>query len=116
HDSHAELCSLLLVELKEVIVVLLTDLVAGEDDDILRIISFNKVNVLIDRVGRTLIPVRSGHLLIRGKDMHTAVETVQIPRLSVSDVLIQYQWLILCQNTNRINSWIHAVRQRKVNN
>ena len=35
--------------------------------------------------------------------MHTSKETVQIPRLSIADVFIQNQRLILGQNTHRIN-------------
>ena len=41
--------------------------------------------------------------------MYTSVKAVQIPRLTVSNIFIQYQWLILCQNAYRINSGIDTV-------
>ena len=48
--------------------------------------------------------------------MHTSVETVKIPRLTVSYVLIQYKRLILSKDTYRINAGIDAVRKRKIDN
>ena len=47
--------------------------------------------------------------------MYTSVKAVQIPRLTVSNIFIQYQWLILCQNAYRINSGIDTVGKRKIN-
>ena len=92
------------MELQKVAVILLTDLVAGKDDHILRIISLNKGNVLVNRIGRSLIPIRTACFLIRRQDMNTTVQTVQIPGLSVSDIFIQHQRLILGKDTYRINS------------
>ena len=89
---------------QEITVVLLTDLVSGKNDDILRIISLNERNVLIDRICRSLVPVGSARLLIRRKYMNAAIETVQIPGLSVSDILVQHKGLILSQDSYRINS------------
>ena len=48
HDGHRELCALLLVEAEEVGVILLADLVAGQDDDVLRVITVNEGNVLVN--------------------------------------------------------------------
>ena len=48
--------------------------------------------------------------------MHAAVQSVQIPGLSVSDVLVQYKRLILGEDTHGIDSRIDAVRQRKIDN
>ena len=48
--------------------------------------------------------------------MYSAVKTVEVPRLAVSDILIQYHRLVLGQNSHGINSGIYAVRERKINN
>ena len=97
------------MELQKVTVILFADLVTGKDDHVLGIISLNKGDVLINSICRSLIPVRTACFLVGRKNMYTSVKTIQIPGLSVPYVLIQYHWLVLCQNTNRINSRIHTV-------
>ena len=61
-------------------------------------------NVLIDRVCGSLIPVGAGRFLVRRQYMDSPVETVKIPRLTVSDILIQHHRLVLGQNSNGIDS------------
>ena len=50
---------------------------------------------LINCVRSSLVPVRSGCLLIRWKYMYTTIKTVKIPRLTITDILIQNKRLIL---------------------
>ena len=103
HDSHAELSPFFLVEPEEVAVILLAYLVAGKDDDVLRVIPLNEWDVLLNRIGRTLRPVRAGGFLVGRKHMYPAVQAVQVPRLAVADILIEYQRLILGQDSHGIN-------------
>ena len=46
--------------------------------------------------------------------MDSPVETVKIPRLTVSDILIQHHRLVLGQNSHGINSGIYAVRKWEI--
>ena len=48
--------------------------------------------------------------------MYSAVKTVEVPRLAVSDILIQYHRLVLSQNSHGINSGVYTVREREVDN
>jgi len=80
------------------------------DDHILRVVALDERDVLIDRISSTLIPVRAGSLLIRRQYMHASVQTVQIPWLTVADVLIQNQRLILGKNTYSVDTRVYAVR------
>ena len=114
HDGHRELGVLLLVEAQEVGVILLADLVTGQDDHILGIIPVDEGNILIDRVGRALVPVGAGGLLVGRQHMDAAMQAVQVPRLAVADVLVQDQRLILGQDAHRINVGVDAVGQREV--
>ena len=82
---------------------------SGENDHILRVVALDKRYVLIDGVGSTLVPVRAGGLLIGRQYMDSAVETVQIPWLSVADVLVENQRLILGENTHGIDAGVDAV-------
>ena len=50
HNGNRELCALLLVEAQEVCVVLLADLVTGQDDDILRIVVIDKADILVNGI------------------------------------------------------------------
>ena len=61
HNGHRELCALFLVEAQEVGVVLLADLVAGQDDDVLGIIAVDEADVL------SLIHILYGDLKYRDK-------------------------------------------------
>ena len=92
------------------------DVVAGEDEDILRIIPVNKIDILIDGVGRALIPLGALNLLVRGQDVDTAVVPVQIPRLTVADIIVELQRLILRQDADRVDTGIDTVGERKINN
>ena len=102
------------MEAQEVRVILLADLVTGQDDDILGVIAVNEGQVLIDGVGRALVPVRAGGLLVRRQNVNTAVQAVKVPRLAVADVLVQDEGLILGQDAHRVNVRIDTVGQREV--
>ena len=102
------------MEAQEVRVILLADLVTGQDDDILGIIAVNEGQVLIDGVGGALVPVRAAGLLVGRQDMYAAVQTVQVPRLAVADILIQDKRLILGQNTDGINVGVDTVGEREI--
>ena len=90
------------------------DVVAGEDDDIVRIIALDEGDVLIDRVRGALVPLGFLTLGIGRQDLHAAVAAVQAPRLAVADVLIELERLILRQHADGVNAGIHAVGERKI--
>ena len=102
------------MEAQEVGVVLLADLVAGQDNDVLGIIAVDEANVLIDGVCSAFVPVGAVCLLVRRQGVHTAVQTVQIPRLTVTDVLVQLLGLVLRCDTNGVDIGVDAVGQREV--
>ena len=76
------------MEAEKITVVLLADLVAGKNNNILRIVPFNERNVLINRICSAFVPVRAGSLLIWREYMYTAVKTIQIPGLSISNIFV----------------------------
>jgi hypothetical protein len=114
HNRNTEFSVLFLVETKEITVILFADLVTGKNNHILGIIALNKRNILVNCIRSSLVPVRAGCLLIRREHMNTTIETVKVPRLSIADVLVENQWLILGQDTYGINTGIYAVGKRKV--
>ena len=67
------------MEAEEVGVILLADLVAGQDDDVLRVIAVDEADVLVDGVCSAFVPVGTLCLLIRRQGMDAAVQTVQVP-------------------------------------
>mgnify|MGYP000206961351 CR=1 FL=1 len=73
-----------------------------------------EADILIDGVGSALVPVGAVCLLVRGQGVHTAVQTVQIPRLAVTDVLVQLLGLVLRCDTNGVDIGVDAVGQREV--
>ena len=47
--------------------------------------------------------------------MYTAVLAVKIPRLARANIIIKLKRLVLCKDTNGINTRIYTVRKRKIN-
>ena len=92
------------MELQKIAVILLAYLVTGKNNDIFRIIALDKGYILVNRVCSSLIPVRTAGFLVGRQYMHASVKTVEIPRLSVADILVQYKGLILGQDAYRINA------------
>ena len=95
-------------------IVHLINMVTGEDQHIFRIKTLNKGNVLVNSIGSTLIPFALAVSCVGGQHLGAAVALVKTPGLAVADVLVQFQWLILGQNTDRINVGIDAVTQGEV--
>ena len=72
------------------------------------------MQILVDGIGRPLVPLRPRLLLVGGQDVHPAEGAVQIPGLPVADVVVQDQRLVLGQHPHRVDVRVDAVGQRKV--
>ena len=105
---------MLIMEADHLRIVHLINMVTGKDQHIVRLIALNKGDVLIDGIRRSLIPLRFFALCVRRQNLHTAMGTVQPPRLAVADILIQFQRLILGQNTHSIDLGVDTVGKRKI--
>ena len=79
-------------------------MVSGKNDNILRIVAVNESNVLVNSVCRTLVPFSAESCLIRRQAVRAAVELIQIPGLTVSDIVVKNQRLILGENAYGINT------------
>ena len=106
----------LLVLAEHLVVVHLVDVVAGQDENIFRIIIRDKRDILINCVRRTLVPLRSLAALIRRQDADAAAQAVEIPRLARADVGVEHVRLVLGQHADRIDAGVDAVGKRKINN
>lgn len=84
-------------------------MVARKNENVFGVVSVDKVNVLINGICCALVPFGTRYLLIGGENVNAAVGTVEVPGLSVSDVVVQFKRLILGQNTDGIDAGIHAV-------
>jgi len=105
----------LLVEAEHSGVVHFVDVVAGEDQHVVRVIALDERDILIDGVGRALVPLGVFTLGVGRQDLHAAVRGVEAPRLAVADVLVELQRLILGQNADRVDLGVYAVGKRKIN-
>ena len=90
------------------------DMVAREHEDVLGIIPFDEGDILVDGVGRALIPVASLALLIGRQDMYPAVHAVQVPGLTRAHVVVELQGLILGQDPDGVDARIDTIGQGKV--
>ena len=117
HIAHGDCAvgAFLVVEGEHRRVVHLVDMVAGEDQHVVRLIAIDEANVLIDGVGRALVPFGVFTLGVGRQDLYAAVRAVQAPRLAVADVLVQLQRLILGQDADGIDLGVDAVGKREIN-
>ena len=90
-------------------------MVARQDEHVLGVVAFNEVDVLVNGVGSALVPVGTSGRLIRRQHMYAAVQAVQVPWLSVADVLVEQQRLVLRQDTDCVDAGIDAVGEREIN-
>ena len=104
------------METEHLCIVHLIDMVTRKDKNIFRVISFNILEVLINSICSTLIPVSTILALIRRKNSHTAKGSVKVPGLAVTDIFIKLQGLILSKNADCIDTGIDTIGKRKVNN
>ncbi len=91
------------------------DMVAAEDENIIGPVRIDKIHVLIDGVGRALVPRTAVPLLdVWGQDMHPAIGAVQVPRLSVSDIAVELQRTVLGEHAHGVDARVDAVGQGKI--
>ena len=85
-------------------VVLFVDMVAGEDDDILRLVATNDVEVLRHRVRGAAIPVFSLHPLLGGQQVNKFVHLFIEKRPAALNMLHQSMRLILGDDADTTNT------------
>ncbi len=114
HNSNGHVRIILLVEVQHGFIVHLINVIAGKDQNIVRMVIFHIAHVLIYGVGRPGIPLCPRDLLIGRKHRYTACQLVQIPRNTNADMCIQLQRHILRQHSHGIHTGINAVAQGKI--
>ena len=63
-------------------------MVARKDKHVFAVVFIEKMNVLVNGVCGTLIPLAARFCLIGRKSMDSAVGTVKVPRLAAADILV----------------------------
>ena len=102
------------VLLQHQLVVHLVDVVAGEDHHELRLVVGDDVDVLVDRVGGALVPLRLGDALAGGQDVEAlvALGAEEVPAaLQVADQAVR---LVLGGDADAADAGVQRVRQREV--
>ena len=112
--SDGAVCLFLLMVCDHFGIIHFINMITRKDHHIVRVIPFNKGNILINRVCRTLVPIGLAPALIRRQHMNTGVHAVKIPGLAAAYVIIQYQWLVLSQHSDCFNSRIDTVGEREI--
>ena len=97
------------VSVKHLVVVHLVDVVTRQQNDVIGIESVDKVYILINGVCGALVPLAGFRPHVRRQNEYAAVKPVQIPRLSVADVLMQLERAILRQHADGVDVAVDAV-------
>ena len=104
HTGNRYICLICLVIIQHDFVIHFINMISRENQYIIRIVLLHIIQILKNCIGRPGIPFAVGTLFIWRKYGHTALVSVQIPRNTNADMGVQPQRLILCQNTDCIDS------------
>ena len=84
-------------------------MVAGEYQHVFRIVLIYELNVLIDGVGRSAVPLPGGARNVGRKHEYAAVHPVKIPRLAGAEIGVQRKGLILREHADGVDVGVDAV-------
>src|SRR5699024_8778390 len=104
----------LLMEAEHLSIIHLIDVVAVEVQNLVGVITVDKADILVNGVGRALIPGGALGAGIRRQNADAAVGVIEVAGLTVADVLIELQRLILGQDTDGVDMGVDAVGQGEV--
>ena len=96
-------------------IVHLVDVVAGEDEHVVRVVSLDKADILVNGVGSAGEPgAFFTGALVGGQDVDAAVRRVQVPGLAVAYVAVKLKGTVLGQHTYGVDPGVCAVGEREV--
>ena len=100
--------------LEHELIVHLVDVIARQDDDVLRAVALNDVDILEYRIGRSLVPHLLRDALARGKDVEALVPllTEEVP--SALHMADQAVGLVLSGDCNAAHAGIQSIRKGKI--
>lgn len=102
-------CIVALMLFEHVVIIHLIDVVTAQNDDVIGAVIVDKVYVLVNCIRRALVPLARLCAHIRRQNVDTAAESVQIPRLTVADVLVKFEGAILRKHADGVDAAVDAV-------
>ena len=114
-DADRRLRLVPLVRLKHPRVIHRVDMVTRKDQHIVGIDDVDEVDVLIDGVRRSLIPVGALLARIGRQNEDAAILLVEIPRASRAEIVVKLQRTVLREDADLVDAGIGAVAQGKIN-
>src|SRR2546427_29070 len=101
------------MELQQLAIVHLINVIAAKDQNVFRIFPFDRVDILINRIGRSLVPLFGGaELRWNGEDEFATIVGKNIP--TQPNVTIERIGFVLDEDADPLELRIDAVRQRKI--
>ena len=115
HCTKSDISGALLVERDHRPIVHAINMVTGKDENIVVAGLHNEVQVLVDRVGGALVPVRLPVPSIWLEYVNAALLPVQVPGFANADMLVQRVGAILCQHSDISDAGVDAIAQGEIN-
>ena len=101
------------VRLQHLPVIHLVDVIAGQDDDVARVLAGDRIEVLIDGVGRALVPVLADALL-RRDDLDELAELLRHDAPALPDVPVERERFVLRGDEDAPEAGVEAVAEDEV--
>ena len=117
NDCNRCISMICFVVLKHFIVIHFVNMISGKNQEILRRIRIDKVDILGDRIGSSSVYIKSCIcFLTRRKYVNSTILCIESPSSSCSSIPVEENRFILSEDTDNVNTTICTVAERKVNN
>ena len=115
NGGDGEVRLMLLVEAQQQLIVHTVDVVAGQDQEVVRIVVPYPIQVLIHCIGRILIPVRILASHVGLEQGHPPAHAIQVPGAAASDVIVERTGAILGEDPHGVDVGMDAIGEHEVN-
>ena len=103
------------MEVKHLIIVHLVDVVAGENQKVFRVVGVDEIDILRNCICCSTVNIEACVSLLTGcKNENTTVLGVKSPQTALRNIAVEQYGLILCQNTNYVNTAVCTVAEREI--
>ncbi len=114
NDGNGAVRAFFLMVVEQLRVIHLVHVIARQDQQMLRVVLVDKLQVPRDGIGRSPVPAASVFAFVRRQDEHAPVFAVHVPVASDPYVRMQHERFVLGQHAYSVDTGIRAVAKREV--
>jgi len=114
HHADSEICFVCDMKIDEQRIIHFVNMIAGQDQNPLRYIRFDKIYVLAYGICCAFVPVIIFLSSSWWQDFRSSCSSDKIPRRTGANMVHERKRVILSQNSHCVQTGIHRIAQRKI--